>query len=55
MTDLANYKTQNSTIHKGNYRGYEIYSLGMPSYGAVVIEMLQMLDQVDLKKDEVLF
>ena len=49
LTDLANYKTQNSTIHKGNYRGYEIYSLGMPSYGAVVIEMLQMLDQVDLK------
>ena len=49
LSDLANYKTQNSTIHKGNYRGYEIYSLGMPSYGAVVIEMLQMLDQVDLK------
>ena len=48
-SDLANYKTQNSTIHKGRYRDYEIYSIGMPSYGAIVIEMLQLLEQVDLK------
>lgn len=49
LKDLFNYQTQNSTVLKGNYRGFEIYSIGLPSYGAIVIEMLQLLEQTDLK------
>jgi gamma-glutamyltranspeptidase/glutathione hydrolase len=49
LRDLFNYQAQNATLLKGSYRGYEIYSIGMPSYGAIVIEMLQLLEQADLK------
>ena len=50
LADMKNYKAEEAKIVRGNYRGYEIIGTGLPCYGAIVIEMLQMLEQVDLSK-----
>lgn len=50
MDDMKNYTAAEAKIVRGNYRGYEIIGTGLPCYGAIVIEMLQMLEQVDLSK-----
>ncbi len=48
MGDMANYQALDAKILKGSYRGYDVLALGMPSYGAIVIEMLHLLEQVNL-------
>lgn len=50
LADMKNYKAEEAKIVRGSYRGYEIIGTGLPCYGAIVIEMLQMLEQVDLSK-----
>ncbi|MBX2941988.1 MAG: gamma-glutamyltransferase [Cyclobacteriaceae bacterium] len=47
---LASYTVNKSIIVKGNYRGYELNGLWMPSYGAIVIEMLQIMENFPLDK-----
>lgn len=48
LNDMKNYEALDAKILKGSYRGYEIVGMGMPCYGAIAIEMLQMLEAVDL-------
>lgn len=48
LSDFENYKALDAKVLKGNYRGYEVVGMGLPCYGAIVIEMLQMLGQIDL-------
>ena len=49
--DLANYKPVFRTPVKGNYRGYEVYSMPPPSSGGVlVIQILNILKTFPLKK-----
>ncbi|MEP2671684.1 MAG: gamma-glutamyltransferase [Cyclobacteriaceae bacterium] len=48
---LASYTVNKSMIVKGDYRGHELNGLWMPSYGAIVIEMLQIMENFPL--DEV--
>ena len=56
LADLENYKAPDAKVLRGNYRGYEIVGMGLPCYGAIVIEMLQMLGQTDLSTvDEATF
>lgn len=50
--DLENYEAKTSKIVKGEYKDHEIYSLYLPSYGAVTINMLQILDHFDLKQED---
>ena len=50
LNDMKNYKALDAKMLKGTYRGYEIVGMGLPCYGAIVIEMLQMLEAVDLSK-----
>jgi len=47
--DMLNYRAENATLLRGTYRGFEIITIGMPAYGAIVIEMLHLLAQNDLK------
>lgn len=47
--DMLNYRAENATLLRGTYRGFEIVTIGMPAYGAIVIEMLHLLAQNDLK------
>lgn len=56
LSDFENYKALDAKVLKGNYRGYEVVGMGLPCYGAIVIEMLQMLGQTDLSSvDEATF
>ena len=45
LEDLKNYKALNSKILKGKFNNYNIYSLSLPSYGALTIQILQIMDQ----------
>lgn len=50
LEDMAGYKARVSKPLYGTYRGCEIYSAGVPQSGQAVIQSLNMLEQVDLKK-----
>ena len=53
MEDLHNYVAKERTPVRGNYRGHEIISMPPPSSGgAVLIEMLNILEGFDLQKME---
>lgn len=47
-SDLQQYNALDAKIIKGTYRGYEIVAMGLPSYGAIVLEMLHILEKTDL-------
>tara|TARA_Y100000031_G_scaffold131537_1_gene151972 strand:+ start:3432 stop:5162 length:1731 start_codon:yes stop_codon:yes gene_type:complete len=42
---LADYRAEESHIVTGSYRGYDLAALWTPSYGAIAIEALQILEQ----------
>ena len=49
--DLLKYEAIERKPVKGNYRGYQVYSMPPPSSGGVImIEMLNMLENYDLEK-----
>lgn len=49
MEDLANYKSVWRDPIKGTYRGYEIWGMGPPSSGGVlIIQILNMLEPYDI-------
>ena len=53
MEDLGGYVAKERTPVRGNYRGHEIISMPPPSSGgAVLIEMLNILEGYDLQKSE---
>lgn len=52
LDDLKNYRARESKILKGKFRGHEVYSLYLPSFGAITIQILQILDQLDNPNDE---
>src|SRR5690349_4744358 len=53
LEDLRGYVAKERTPLRGNYRGYEIISMPPPSSGgAVLIEMLNILEGFDLSKLE---
>lgn len=45
---LASYTVNKSRIVTGDYRGYQLNGLWMPSYGAIVIEMLNVMEYFPL-------
>jgi len=48
FSDLQQYVALDAKILKGSYRGYDIIAMGLPCYGAIVIEMLHLLEKTDL-------
>ena len=49
LGDLKNYTSLEANIISGTFNGYEINSLYIPSFGAITIQMLQLLDHWPLK------
>ena len=47
MNDLKNYKAVESKILKSTYRGHEVNTLYLPSFGAITIEILNILENFD--------
>lgn len=53
LEDLKNYKALPAKVLKGSYRNHDIHALYLPSFGAVTIQILQLLDQLNpIKKDD---
>jgi len=52
LDDLKNYKALTSRIVEGKYQGHEIHSLYLPSFGAITIQILQILDNLSPVKTE---
>ena len=48
LEDLANYEAKSSRILSGSYRGYDLHGLWMPSFGAITIEALQILENLPM-------
>ena len=48
LKDLANYEAKSSRILSGNYRGYDLHGLWLPSFGAITIEILHILENFPL-------
>ena len=52
LEDLKNYQARESKILTGKFRGHDIYSLFLPSFGAITIQILQILDHIQAPSDE---
>ncbi len=50
MEDLANYKARSSRILSGSYRGYDLHGLWLPSFGAIAIEILHILENLPMSE-----
>ncbi len=49
INDLRNYKAVDSKILKSTYRNHEINTLYLPSFGAITIEILNILENFDIE------
>lgn len=49
IESLQSYEARSSRIMTGSYRGYDLHTLWMPSFGAITIEMLHIMEQFDLE------
>ena len=45
---LANYEARSSKIVSGTYRGHDLHGLWMPSFGAITIQILQILESLPM-------
>ena len=52
LKDLKNYKALESKILTGRYNDKNIHSLFLPSFGAITIQILQILDHLKIPKNE---
>ena len=52
LESLKNYRSEKSYIVNGSYRGYSIKALWLPAYGAITIEALQILEQLQVNMKE---
>ena len=48
LDDLKNYEAKDSRVLSGNYRGYDVHTLFLPSYGAITIEILNILSHFNI-------
>ena len=52
LEDLANYQAKSSRILSGNYRGHDLHGLWMPSFGAITIEIMHILENLPMAELE---
>ena len=52
LEDLKNYKALHAEVLEGSFQGTDIYALNLPSYGAITIQILQILDQLPQPETE---
>lgn len=46
LADLKNYKALDARVLEGKYQGHTIHSLYLPSFGAITLQILQILDHL---------
>ena len=48
MEDLANYEALDADILTSEYRGYAMHALSLPSYGAITLEIMNILENLPM-------
>lgn len=48
LEDLAAYQAEDRMVLKSTYRGYEVNALWMPSFGAITLEIMNILEQLPM-------
>jgi gamma-glutamyltranspeptidase/glutathione hydrolase len=46
LEDLKNYEALHAEVLEGSFQGTDVYALNLPSYGAITIQILQIMDQL---------
>ena len=49
---LKNYNALNAEVLEGSFQGLTVKALNLPSYGAITIQILQILDQLSPAQTE---
>lgn len=52
LEDLRNYQARESSVLSGKFRGHDVYSLYLPSFGAITLQILQILDHLNNPSNE---
>lgn len=52
LEDLKNYKALDAEVLEGGFQGLTVKALNLPSYGAITIQILQILDQLPKAQTE---
>ena len=52
LDDLKNYKALDSDVVQGKFANTKVYALNLPSYGAITIQILQIMDQLSKSNSE---
>lgn len=52
LNDLKNYQARDAQVLQGRYKDHTIHSLFLPSYGAITIQILQILDHFSTPVNE---
>ncbi|MGA1771172.1 MAG: gamma-glutamyltransferase [Flavobacteriaceae bacterium] len=47
LEDLKNYEALDAQVLKGSFKGNDIYGLFLPSYGAISIQILQLMEALE--------
>jgi len=50
MESLESYEARDAKVLSGSYRGHDVYGLWMPSFGAITLEILQILENLPMKE-----
>nr|WKN37194.1 gamma-glutamyltransferase [Tunicatimonas sp. TK19036] len=50
--DLAGYEARDAEVLHSEFEGYDVYGLSMPSYGAITLEILNLIEQMPEPEDE---
>jgi len=49
MEDLASYEARDSRILSSSYRGHDLHGLWIPSFGAITMEIMQILEALPME------
>ena len=52
LEDLKNYKALDAEVFQGIFQGLNVHALNLPSYGAITIQILQILDHLAIAESE---
>ncbi len=55
LEDLKNYNALDSDVLQGKFEGTQVYALNLPSYGAITIQILQIMDHLSKPNSEELW
>jgi gamma-glutamyltranspeptidase/glutathione hydrolase len=52
LDDLKNYQALDSEVFQGVFQGLKVFALNLPSFGAITIQILQIMDHITVEKSE---